>query len=48
MAGDNGAGNNGHEELRIGVYVCRRGSNIAGVIIPSKAGERSSNEGGKK
>jgi heterodisulfide reductase subunit A len=34
MAGDNGAGNNGNENLRIGVYVCHCGSNIAGVIDP--------------
>ena len=34
MAGDNGAGDNGHEELRIGVYICHCGSNIAGVIPP--------------
>jgi len=34
MAGDNGANGNGHEELRIGVYVCHCGTNIAGVIDP--------------
>jgi len=28
------AGDNGNEELRIGVYVCHCGSNIAGVIDP--------------
>ena len=39
MAGDNGAGNNGHEELRIGVYVCHCGSNIAGVIPPGFVAE---------
>jgi heterodisulfide reductase subunit A len=27
-------GDNGSEELRIGVYVCHCGSNIAGVIDP--------------
>jgi hypothetical protein len=50
MAGDNEAGGdrNKPEELRIGVYICHCGSNIADVIIPSKAGERSSNEGGRK
>jgi hypothetical protein len=41
-------GNNGNENLRTGVYVCHCGSNIAGVISPSEAGERSSNEGGRK
>jgi heterodisulfide reductase subunit A len=34
MAGDNGNGN-----LRIGVYVCHCGSNIAGVIDPQTAAE---------
>ena len=34
MAGDNGNGN-----LRIGVYVCHCGSNIAGVIAPPAAAE---------
>jgi len=29
------AGDNGHEDLRIGVYVCHCGSNIAGVIDPA-------------
>ncbi len=28
------AGDNGHEEIRTGVYVCHCGSNIAGVIDP--------------
>ena len=39
MAGDNGAGGNGHEDLRIGVYVCHCGSNIAGVIDPAVVAE---------
>jgi heterodisulfide reductase subunit A len=34
MAGDNGANGNGNGELRIGVYVCHCGTNIAGVIDP--------------
>ena len=33
------AGDNGHEDLRIGVYVCHCGSNIAGVIPPSAVAE---------
>jgi heterodisulfide reductase subunit A len=32
-------GDNGHEELRIGVYVCHCGSNIAGVIDPVAVAE---------
>ncbi len=32
-------GDNGHEELRIGVYVCHCGSNIAGVIDPAVVAE---------
>jgi heterodisulfide reductase subunit A len=39
MAEDNGAGGNGNEALRIGVYVCHCGSNIAGVIDPSDVAE---------
>jgi heterodisulfide reductase subunit A len=39
MAGDNGAGGNGHEDLRIGVYICHCGSNIAGVIDPAVVAE---------
>jgi heterodisulfide reductase subunit A2 len=39
MAGDNGAGGNGNENLRIGVYVCHCGSNIAGVIDPVAVAE---------
>jgi heterodisulfide reductase subunit A len=39
MAGDNGAGRNGNEDLRIGVYVCHCGSNIAGVIDPLEVAE---------
>ena len=38
MAGDNGS-ENGSEELRIGVYVCHCGSNIAGVIPPDTVAE---------
>jgi heterodisulfide reductase subunit A len=33
------AGDNGSENLRIGVYVCHCGSNIAGVIDPQTAAE---------
>jgi len=33
------AGDNGNENLRIGVYVCHCGSNIAGVIDPLTAAE---------
>jgi len=33
------AGDNGSEKLRIGVYVCHCGSNIAGVIDPQTAAE---------
>ena len=36
------AGNNGHENLRIGVYVCHCGSNIAGVIDPEVVAEFAS------
>jgi heterodisulfide reductase subunit A len=32
-------GDNGNEELRIGVYICHCGSNIAGVIDPSTVAE---------
>jgi heterodisulfide reductase subunit A len=39
MAGDNGAGGNGNKRLRIGVYVCHCGSNIAGVIPPKAVAE---------
>lgn len=39
MAGDNGAGKSAQEELRIGVYVCHCGSNIAGVIDPAAIAE---------
>jgi len=41
MTGDNGTGGNGSkpEELRIGVYVCHCGSNIAGVIDPEDVAE---------
>jgi heterodisulfide reductase subunit A len=35
-------GNNGHEDLRIGVYVCHCGSNIAGVIDPVAVAEYAS------
>jgi heterodisulfide reductase subunit A2 len=35
-------GDNGSEALRIGVYVCHCGSNIAGVIDPSVAAEFAS------
>jgi heterodisulfide reductase subunit A len=42
MAGNNGSGENGKEELRIGVYVCHCGSNIAGVIDPSVVAEYAS------
>ena len=35
-------GDNGNEELRIGVYVCHCGSNIAGVIDPSVVAEYAS------
>lgn len=46
MAGDNGAGGNGTgiggEELRIGVYVCHCGSNIAGVVDPAVIAEYAS------
>jgi heterodisulfide reductase subunit A len=33
------AGDNGNEDLRIGVYVCHCGSNIAGVIDPREVAE---------
>jgi heterodisulfide reductase subunit A len=33
------AGDNGSEDLRIGVYLCHCGSNIAGVISPSEVAE---------
>ncbi len=33
------AGDNGNEDLRIGVYVCHCGSNIAGVIDPAVVAE---------
>ncbi|MDY7041321.1 MAG: FAD-dependent oxidoreductase [Chloroflexota bacterium] len=36
------AGDNGNEELRIGVYVCHCGSNIAGVIEPEAVAEYAS------
>jgi heterodisulfide reductase subunit A len=36
------AGNNGHENLRIGVYVCHCGSNIAGVVNPEVVAEFAS------
>jgi len=36
------AGDNGQEELRIGVYVCHCGSNIAGVISPGNVAEFAS------
>jgi heterodisulfide reductase subunit A len=39
MAGDNGAGGNGNKGIRIGVYVCHCGSNIAGVIPPKTVAE---------
>ena len=39
MAGDNGAGGNGNKGLRIGVYICHCGSNIAGVIPPKVVAE---------
>lgn len=44
MAGDNGAGGNGNkpEDLRIGVYICHCGSNIAGVIPPGVVAEYAS------
>jgi len=44
MAGDDGSGGNGSkpEELRIGVYVCHCGSNIAGVIPPAVVAEYAS------
>jgi heterodisulfide reductase subunit A len=42
MAGDNKAEGNGHEELRIGVYICHCGSNIAGVIPPAVVAEYAS------
>jgi len=32
------AGDNGNEDLRIGVYVCHCGVNIAGVIDPKGRG----------
>jgi heterodisulfide reductase subunit A2 len=35
MDGDNGAGGNGRDDLRIGVYICHCGSNIAGVVDPA-------------
>jgi heterodisulfide reductase subunit A len=35
-------GDNGSEALRIGVYVCHCGSNIAGVIDPAVAAEFAS------
>ena len=36
------AANNGHEDLRIGVYICHCGSNIAGVIDPEVVAEWAS------
>ena len=33
------AGDNGHEDLRIGVYVCHCGTNIAGVVDPEVVAE---------
>jgi heterodisulfide reductase subunit A len=36
------AGDNGQEELRIGVYVCHCGSNIAGVVNPGSVAEFAS------
>ncbi|MBN1640172.1 MAG: CoB--CoM heterodisulfide reductase iron-sulfur subunit A family protein [Anaerolineae bacterium] len=36
------AGDNGSEDLRIGVYVCHCGSNIAGVIPPGEVAEFAS------
>ena len=36
------AGDNGQEELRIGVYICHCGSNIAGVINPGEVAEFAS------
>jgi heterodisulfide reductase subunit A len=36
------AGDNGNEELRIGVYVCHCGSNIAGVVEPAVIAEFAS------
>ena len=36
------ARNNGNEDLRIGVYVCHCGSNIAGVIDPAVVAEYAS------
>jgi len=38
MANDNGSG----EDLRIGVYICHCGSNIAGVISPATVAEYAS------
>ncbi len=35
-------GNNANEELRIGVYICHCGSNIAGVISPVEVAEWAS------
>ena len=36
------AGDNGSEDLRIGVYICHCGSNIAGVIPPAEVAEFAS------
>jgi heterodisulfide reductase subunit A len=36
------ANENGNEELRIGVYICHCGSNIAGVIDPKEVAEYAS------
>jgi heterodisulfide reductase subunit A len=36
------AGDNGNEDIRIGVYICHCGSNIAGVIDPSVVAEHAS------
>jgi heterodisulfide reductase subunit A len=36
------AKDNGNEELRIGVYVCHCGSNIAGVVSPAEVAEYAS------
>ncbi len=36
---DNGGNGSGGDELRIGVYVCHCGSNIAGVINPGEVAE---------
>ena len=33
------AGDNGHEDLRIGVYVCHCGANIGGVIDPKEVAD---------